>query len=352
VKVVIVTGIWPPDVGGPASHAPEVAEFLRSRGHEVEVVTTAPAAPAAEPYPVHWISRAQSVFLRYLRGALLVGRTARGADVVYSTGMYGRTRVGSLLARVPSVVKLTGDPAYERAFRYGLTRQPIEQFQRSRDLRIAWLKVVRDLTLWGADRYVIPSASLGALAGEWHLVDGDRIVVLPNPISVPLLGDRDELRRRHGLDGPTLVFAGRLSLQKSLDVALRAVAAVDGVALVLAGDGPERGRLDAVVAELGLGGRVRFLGAQPRATVLEGLAVGTPVISTEVGGVGEIVTDGLNGLLVPPDDPEALAAAIRRFFADGELRARLRAEAPGSVTRFAPEPVYARLEAMLQEAAR
>jgi glycosyltransferase involved in cell wall biosynthesis len=375
VKVVIVSGIWPPDVGGPASHAPEVAEFLRSRGHEVEVVTTAPAGPAPEPYPVHWISRAQSVFLRYLRGALLVRRTARGADVVYSTGMYGRTRVGSLLARVPSVVKLTGDPAYERAFRYGLTRQPIEQFQRSRDLRIAWLKVVRDLTLWGADRYVIPSASLGALAGEWHLVDGDRIVVLPNPISVPQLGDRDELRRRHGFDGPTLVFAGRLSLQKSLDVALRAVAAVDGVSLVLAGDGPERSRLDAVVAELGLGGRVRFLGAQPRETVLEllaaadaevlssgwenfphslieGLAVGTPVISTDVGGVGEIVTDGLNGLLVPPDDPEALAAAIRRFFADEELRARLRDAAPGSVTRFAPEPVYARLEAMLEEAAR
>src|SRR5207247_5897379 len=99
VRVLIVSGIWPPDVGGPASHAPEVAEFLRSRGHEVEVVTTAPAAPAPEAYPVHWISRAQSVFLRYVRGALLVGRTARGADVVYSTGMYGRTRVGSPLAR-------------------------------------------------------------------------------------------------------------------------------------------------------------------------------------------------------------------------------------------------------------
>jgi glycosyltransferase involved in cell wall biosynthesis len=375
VKVVIVTGIWPPDVGGPASHAPEVAEFLRSKGHEVEVVTTAPAAPAPEPYPVHWISRAQSVFLRYLRGALLVGRTARGADVVYSTGMYGRTRVGSLLARVPSVVKLTGDPAYERAFRYGLTRQPIEDFQRSRDLRIAWLKVVRDLTLWGADRYVIPSASLGGLAGDWHLVDGDRIVVLPNPISVPQVGDREELRRQHGFDGPTLVFAGRLSLQKSLDVALKAVEACDGVALVLAGDGPERDRLDALVAELGVGARVRFLGAQPRETVLEllaaadaellssgwenfphslieGLAVGTPVISTAVGGVGEIVTDGVNGLLVPPDDPVALAAAIRRFFADEELRARLRVAAPGSVAKFAPEPVYARLEAMLEEASR
>ena len=375
MKVLIVTGIWPPDVGGPASHAPEVAAFLRGRGHQVAVVTTAPTAPAPEAYPVHWISRAQPVLLRYLRGARLVARAARGADVVYSTGMYGRTRVGSLLARVPSVVKLTGDPAYERAFRYGLTRSPIEEFERSHAPRIAWLKMMRDLTLWGASRYVIPSASLGAIAGGWHLVPDDRIVVLPNPISVPPLETRDVLRQRHGFEGPTLVFAGRLSLQKSLDIALRAVAACDGTSLVLAGDGPERGRLDTVVQELRLGGRVRFLGAQPRHTVLEllaaadaevltsgwenfphslveGLAVGTPVISTDVGGVGEIVTDGVNGLLVPPDDPEAFATAIRRFFADDELRAALRAAAPGSVAKYAPEPVYGRLETLLEEAAR
>jgi glycosyltransferase involved in cell wall biosynthesis len=313
--------------------------------------------------------------LRYLRGALLVARSARGANVVYATGMYGRTRIGSLLARAPRVVKLTGDPAYERALRYGLTRLPMEDFQRARQLRVAWLKAMRDLMLSGARRYLIPSATLAGLAAEWRLVRGDRIVVLPNPISVPEIGDRDELRRRHGFDGPTLVFAGRLSLQKALDVALRAVAACEGVALVVAGDGPERPRLDRLVAELGLGDRVRFLGAQPRETVLEllaaadaevlssgwenfphalieGLAVGTPVISTGGGGVGEIVDDEVNGLLVPPDDPDALAAAIRRFFADEDLRTRLREAAAGSVARFAPEPVYARLEAVLEEAAR
>jgi glycosyltransferase involved in cell wall biosynthesis len=279
-----------------------------------------------------------------------------------------------LLAGTPSVVKLTGDPAYERAFRYGLTRLPIEDFQHARDPRIAWLKAMRDLTLWGPRRYVIPSASLGRFARKWQLVRGDRIVVLPNPIAVPDVGDRDELRRRHGFEGPTLVFAGRLSPQKELDVLLRAVDACDGVALVVAGDGPERARLDALVAEFGLGDRVRFLGAQPRKTVLElfaaadaevlssgwenfphslieGLAVGTPVIATGVGGVREIVTDGENGLLVAAGDPEAFAAAIRRFLADGALRERLRAAAPGSVARFAPEPVYARLEALLQEAA-
>ncbi|MGE5273393.1 MAG: glycosyltransferase family 4 protein [Verrucomicrobiota bacterium] len=374
MRVLIVTGIWPPDVGGPASHAPEVAAFLRGRGHEVEVVTTAAAAPAAEAYPVHWISRGQPVLLRYVRGALLVGRVARGSDVVYSTGMYGRTFVGGLLAHVPRVVKLTGDPAYERAVRYGLTRLDIGDFERSRDLRVSWLKAMRNVTLWGAARYACPSRSLRDFAARWRLVRPDRIAVVPNPISVPDPGDRDELRRRHGFHGPTLVYAGRLVLQKSLDVALRAVARCEGVTLVLAGDGPVRAGLESLVGELGLHERARFLGPQPRErvfellaaadaellssgwenfphSVVEGLAVGTPVIATGVGGVREIVTDGVNGLLVPPHDPEALAGAVRRFFADEALRDRLRAAAPVSVDDYAPERVYTLIEQLLEEAA-
>ena len=135
---------------------------------------------------------------------------------------------------------------------------------------------------------------------------------------MPELGDREELRRRHGLDGPTLVFAGRLAPVKSLDTALEALRQVEGVSLVIAGDGPERAGLERLAEGL----PVRFLGPQPRETVLElfaaadavllpsswenfphavveGLAVGTPVIATAVGGVTEIVTDGVNGLLVP-----------------------------------------------------
>ena len=66
-------------------------------------------------------------------------------------------------------------------------------------------------------------------------------------------------------------------------------------------------------------------------TVVEALAVGCPVIATAVGGVPEVVRDGENGLLVAPGDPAALAAAISRFFGDGELRARLSEAAARSV---------------------
>src|SRR5439155_9497102 len=97
VKVLIVSGIWPPDVGGPASHAPEVAAFLRRRGHDVEVVTTADTAPAHEEYPVRWVRRSLPPGARHAEGIRLVGEQARRADVVYTTGMLGRSSLGSLL---------------------------------------------------------------------------------------------------------------------------------------------------------------------------------------------------------------------------------------------------------------
>jgi glycosyltransferase involved in cell wall biosynthesis len=86
--------------------------------------------------------------------------------------------------------------------------------------------------------------------------------------------------------------------------------------------------------------------------VVEALAVGTPVISTDVGGVGEIVRDGVNGLLVPIGDPDALAAAIGRYLGDEALQARLRSAAASSIERFAPGAIYGRLEEILRGAAR
>ena len=61
MKVLVVSGIWPPDVGGPASHAPEVAGYLLEHGHEPRVLITADAPPAAAPYPVSWVDRGSPV---------------------------------------------------------------------------------------------------------------------------------------------------------------------------------------------------------------------------------------------------------------------------------------------------
>ena len=124
-----MSGIWPPDVGGPASHAPEVAGWLRDRGHSVEAVVTADRAPAAESYPVHWVSRSLPAGIRHAAALRLISARARRADVVYSTGMFGRSSLGAFVARTPLVLKLTADPAFERARRRGLVAGEVGDFQ-------------------------------------------------------------------------------------------------------------------------------------------------------------------------------------------------------------------------------
>jgi glycosyltransferase involved in cell wall biosynthesis len=139
------------------------------------------------------------------------------------------------------------------------------------------------------------------------------------------------------------------------------------VALAIAGDGPDRAALERL-------GHARFLGPLPRERVLElfragdaallssswenfphsvveALAVGTPMIATRTGGVAEVVTDGVNGLLVEPGDLDALTAAIERFFADGELARKLRENAAGSIADYSAERIYGRLEEILLKAA-
>ena len=226
-----MSGIWPPDVGGPASHAPEVAGFLLRRGHDVDVVTTAAAPPAQEAYGVHWASRRLPVGARHVVGAALIARRAAASDVVYSTGMLGRTTLGCTLARRPFVAKLTQDPAFERARRRGgYDGGPVE-FQESRSAPL--LRAARDRELRRAAHVTCPSSFLAGLVRGWGVHPG-RISVLPNPVPpLPPLPERSRGER------PLLVFAGRLTAPKALGVALDAVARVPEVDLVLAGDGDE-----------------------------------------------------------------------------------------------------------------
>jgi glycosyltransferase involved in cell wall biosynthesis len=372
MRVLLVSGIWPPDVGGPASHAPDVAAWLHDGGHAVEVVTTASGEPARRPYPVHWVSRHVPKGLLHVRTAALIARRAAASDVVYTTGMFGRSAAGALAARRPYVVKLTADPAFERARRRGLVTGRVDEFQGGGGgLQAALLRRARDAELRRAAHVFCPSEWLRELALSWG-VGPARVSVLPNPSPRPgELPPRDELKRRLGVNGATVAFAGRLTAQKSLHVAVEAVARAEGVALVVAGEGPDREPLERLARELGIAERVRFLGPQPRErvlelfraadaailssswenfphTVVEALTVGTPVLATRAGGVDEVVAHERNGLLVEQGDAEALGAAIRRFFDDAELRRRLRAAAAPSVAAYAPERVFSELEAKLR----
>jgi glycosyltransferase involved in cell wall biosynthesis len=143
---------------------------------------------------------------------------------------------------------------------------------------------------------------------------------------------------------PLVLTPARLNAQKGHDALLEAIVAVPDALFLLAGDGPDRERLEARAAELGVAERVRFLGRREDVpqllaacdvfalpslydgsslAVLEAMAAGRAVVSSAIGGTAELIEDGETGLLVPPGDPAALATALRRLIGDEELRSRI-----------------------------
>jgi glycosyltransferase involved in cell wall biosynthesis len=373
--VLIVTGIWPPDIGGPASHGPELARFLLGRGYRVRALTMADkAGPDPCGVPVVGLRRDRPRVIRLPTAAWAVARAARRADVLYSTSMYVRSALAARLASIPLVIKLVSDPAYERARLLGLFRGSLADFQQpSHDPRLIALKWLRDSVLRGATRIVTPGRFLADTAVGWG-IRRERIRVVPNPaaqvdrsLSVP------ELRRRLGLSGPTVVFAGRFVLQKNVPLAVAALHHAPGVALVLVGDGPERPAVEAAIARAGVAERVRLTGALSREEALdwvraadaavlpsdwegfphaavEALAVGTPLIATRVGAVPEIIEPGRNGVLVDAGDERAFGAAIAAVTTDEKLGERLRRGADETGRQYHPDRTYAALEDELRNA--
>jgi glycosyltransferase involved in cell wall biosynthesis len=143
-----------------------------------------------------------------------------------------------------------------------------------------------------------------------------------------------------------LLYIGRLVDKKGVDVLVEALARLDGARLEVVGDGPDRVALDQLAARLGVADRVRFRGKLPKAGVLaalaraqvavipsrvgaggdmegtpvvlcEVMAAGVPVVASNLGGLGECIDDGLDGLLVPPGDVDALAAALDNALTGG-----------------------------------
>jgi glycosyltransferase involved in cell wall biosynthesis len=225
----------------------------------------------------------------------------------------------------------------------------------------------------GAD---LTSTPKGSLARWWleRLLPASDIIVAPSQefaqyvrSDVPSIADR-VLAISNGIDvqavrdmasapelptgwtppqGPYCVCVAAFNRKKAHDTLLRAFTRVrEPMRLILVGDGPLRTELTQLVDQLGLADRVELAGSQPAPVVaklfagavcsvlpsrdepfgiaaVESMAVGTPVVASSVGGLREIVTHEETGLLVPPDDEQALAAALTRMSDDAELRARL-----------------------------
>ncbi len=384
MRVLITAPVFPPDLGGPAIYVPSLGRFLVDRGHEVKVVAfCSQENPSGYPFLVRAVPRGP-LPVRYLKAFFAVLAEAKDVDIVYVQEHLALLHVlAAKLRRKPVVIRIMVDGSWEIAHRKGWCGDDdIVTFQGK---SYGWqVKLTRFLqrTWWRWCTHIIAcSEFLRQILIQHHGVPADKVQRIFNAYHGP---DPDELAQDRGeacvelkLD-PSKRYAltiCRLMIWKGVDGILRALTELPAdVHLLVAGDGAMEVAWKALAVELGLEGRVTFLGNVPHAqiplyiraadvfvlnsryeglshTLLEVLHLETPMIASSVCGNPEVVEDEVNGLLIDPHDPSALARAITRVLEDPLLGARFNANCRERRPRFSREATFAEVEAALLGAA-
>ena len=357
-----------PILGGIENHVRALAEAQAQRGHSVTVLVTGPG----------WRTARET-----LGGVQVVkaGRLATVASTPLSLALpleLRRLRPDLAHLHFPYPVGEAANLLLGRA------RQTVVTYHSDVVRQQGWLRLYAPLlrrVLGAADRIIVTSEAYQRSSPFLQpFVDRCRLVPLGVDVQRFLAADPtqvSDLRRQLG--DPLLLFVGRLRYYKGLHYLLRALVDLPGAHLAVVGSGPMEAAWKALASELGLMSRVRFVGEVPDGELpayyhacdcfvlpacerseayglvqVEAMAAGRPVICTELGtGTSSVNRHGETGLVVPPRDPEALAAACRELLADPERRRAMGARGrERALAEFSLEKMVERVEVVYGEVVR
>lgn len=339
MRIVLATGIYPPQIGGPATYVRELAGRLKARGAEVCVVTFGEeSASTDEGWPVHAVSRVGGPLLRWWRYANVLRAVAADSDIVYAFSAVS-AGVPLFLSRLRTprrVLRLGGDFGWERATDKGV-QQPLAEWygekpnvQRPMELL---LKQFHHIVFSTAFQESLYERQYGHL--PTHSVIENAL-----PQNEPVLHQRHTPFK--------LLFLGRFVAFKNILSLIDAVALVPDCTLTLIGEGPEEGHLRRLIAKRGLQERVNIespVQGQDKRTVflshdalilpsfteispnaaLEARSLGLPVVLTEETGLSLSLRQGM--VVTSLRSPEQIVTALKLLLSDYDSCAA-RAAAP------------------------
>ena len=338
-KILIATGLFPPDIGGPATYSKILLEELPKRGIEVSVL----------PFgTVRNLPR----LIRHLAYFGAVIRRSRDCDLIYaqdpvSVGL--PACLAALLLRKPFLVRIAGDYAWEQGVQRFAVTATLDEFSKEKKftLPVRILRYIERFVARRAERIIVPSHYLKHIVSQWG-VSVRRITVIYSVFDgVETLESKESLRHKLELTGTVLISAGRLVPWKGFAELIATVPALQetfsDLRLLIVGDGPEKQKLETLITERHLGHRVSLLGRLPQSVLLnyirasdlfvlntsyegfshqllEVMALETPVLTTAVGGNIELIEHERSGLLFEPNDLDAIVSAVKKVLTNASFR--------------------------------
>jgi glycosyltransferase involved in cell wall biosynthesis len=349
MKIVIATGLYYPDIGGPATYVKMLEEHLPAYGAELTVVPFS----KVKQYPK---------IIKHLKYMQLLWRASRDNDIVFALDPVSVGLPAMLVAKLRRkkfVLRVPGDFAWEQAqLRFGVTdtfHTFIEQ-RYSYNWRVSLLNAIESSVARRAQLVIVPSNYMQAAIPKWGVAPSKvkRIYSALEPI-------RPAPKSPPPMSAPVLVSSGRLVPNKGFVGLIEAFAVFkvqhSAATLVIIGDGPQRPELTALIERLKLTDSVILTGKLNRDVLasyiqaadvyvlntaheglshqlLEVMSLHTPIATTPAGGNAELIEAGTTGVLFPYNDQPAMVAALHHIVTDPVLREQVVRGATKKLAQF------------------
>ena len=320
MKILITVGIFPPDIGGPASFVPKIAELYSNSGHDVTVVCLTDRKQTDNlNFKVVRILRNQNLLIRWIKTVSQIIRQGYNADLLFVNGLPMESYIANIFTRKKLIRKIVGDWAWERGMNKKIINESFDEFQNKKhNLHLEIAKFSRGWTATKADLIITPSNHLKNVVKGWGVKE-NRIKVIYN--GTKLKNKPDPIDDQPN-DYFKFITVGRLAPWKNIDIIIEALSdykkANQNFIFYIVGSGPEEIKLKKLVNDLDLENFVTFTGQLQKDdlnyylqksdiyiqassyeglphVILEAMSHNLSIISTPIGGTNEVIQDGKNG---------------------------------------------------------
>lgn len=371
-SILLVTTIYPPQIGGPATFINHFGRYLCEEGYKVTVVCISekkfPEIDQQESFKVYRITPGFFKLTFHLRKWLILFYAIFNNDKILLNGLEYESYAICKVLKKKYILKVVGDKAWEYARNNSLTTLNIDEFQKEniRNDKVLQKRQEMQSYIQGASLVYVPSEYLKEIVVNWGK-EAEAVVVVHN--SVPFQVVNKIEKTSSGLF--RILFVGRITNWKGVELLLIAVNGMENVEVIICGDGPALSVYQELNRRLGnenviFKGRVKSseineMLAQADIlvlaslyeglshTLLESLSFGKPCIASNIGGNPEVISHGYNGLLFNPYDHNELKRLILMLVNDSNYYNKLADGAAESSLKFNIVNNFKKVEKLILE---